>query len=440
MSNDLDFYRLKGLEYGQLTGVNIGVHALDDAFMLMHCGVGCKHKTTSQLSSHDLARNVVEREGWTEVGDAELITGASGRIGPYLRSWYARVQPSLIVVISVTFLDLTGEDLPFVVKEEGETIPCPVLRVSAPGTGGDLFLGYQNMVIAVLRTLDWKKKAQNAKGVAILGYYFDRYEGDHIGNLQQLGALLKILGLELQGVAFSGVSIDKLQAIPEQKYQLVFPLLQPKIKRIQRFTKRNLIEIHLPIGVRLTSEWLQIIGKEHGVPERLLQQVLHKKEEQTREKLQIAQRRCFGLKIGIVADLPHAIGLYSLLQELGFQVVFVGLRGDSFGGSAEFKEALERHKLPIEMELDILEHPSLQALITLVDELGQLDELDGLIASATEINAIENNLCWEGKKPFLLEFGFPCRDYHVTRPTPYMGYVGCLAFADRILSVLSRRY
>ena len=292
----LEYYRLKGLEYGQLTGVNIGVHALDDAFMLMHCGVGCKHKTTSQLSSHDLARNVVEREGWTEVGDAELITGASERIGPYLRSWYARIQPSLIVVISVTFLDLTGEDLPFVVKEEGETIPCPVLRVSAPGTGGDLFLGYQNMLLAVLRSLNWKKTVQNQRGVAILGYYFDRYEGDHIGNLQQLSALLKMLGLELGAVAFSGVSIDKLQVIPEQKYQLVFPLLQPKLKRLKRFTKRNLIQVHLPIGLRLTAKWLQIIGKEHGVPQRLLAQVIQKKQRQIGEKLQIAKRKFLAKK------------------------------------------------------------------------------------------------------------------------------------------------
>lgn len=432
----LEYYRLKGLEYGQLTGVNIGVHALDDAFMLMHCGVGCKHKTTSQLSSHDLARNVVEREGWTEVGDAELITGASERIGPYLRSWYARIQPSLIVVISVTFLDLTGEDLPFVVKEEGETIPCPVLRVSAPGTGGDLFLGYQNMLLAVLRSLNWKKTVQNQRGVAILGYYFDRYEGDHIGNLQQLSALLKMLGLELGAVAFSGVSIDKLQVIPEQKYQLVFPLLQPKLKRLKRFTKRNLIQVHLPIGLRLTAKWLQIIGKEHGVPQRLLAQVIQKKQRQIGEKLQIAKRKFLGLRIGLIADLPHMVGFYSFLQELGVEFAFVGLRGDSFGGREEFKKELQKLEIPEQDELLILDNPSLQAIVDLVDELGQLDDLDGVIASSTELNAIEQNVSWEAEEPFLLEFGFPCKHHHVTRPSPYMGYVGCLSFVDRILAVL----
>ena len=49
----LEHYSLKTLHLGRMTGVSLGVHAIPDAFLLMHTGVGCKYKAASQIANHD---------------------------------------------------------------------------------------------------------------------------------------------------------------------------------------------------------------------------------------------------------------------------------------------------------------------------------------------------------------------------------------------------
>ena len=60
---DLEHYALKSMEFGQLTGLSIGCHAIRDAFLLMHVGVGCKNKAVAHLMAHDAAEDANLREG-----------------------------------------------------------------------------------------------------------------------------------------------------------------------------------------------------------------------------------------------------------------------------------------------------------------------------------------------------------------------------------------
>ena len=86
----IEDYSLKSMHLAKMTGIMMGVHAIKDAFLLMHTGVGCKYKTAAQLSQHDWATHPNKKEGWTQVGDRAVIKGSSGRIGPFARSWAER--------------------------------------------------------------------------------------------------------------------------------------------------------------------------------------------------------------------------------------------------------------------------------------------------------------------------------------------------------------
>ena len=133
--HDLAHYALGTMSLGRLTGVSLGNHAIPDAFLLMHVGVGCKNKATAHLLAHDWAEHGNVREAWTEVGDRDLILGSSTRAAPYMRSWVSRMNPSILLMVSVTFIDLAGEDLKDVVSRAAEDLPCPValLPARAPG-------------------------------------------------------------------------------------------------------------------------------------------------------------------------------------------------------------------------------------------------------------------------------------------------------------------
>jgi nitrogenase molybdenum-iron protein alpha/beta subunit len=212
----------------------------------------------------------VEREGWTEVGDSELISGASDRIGPNPRSWVRRVDPGLVVVIAVTFLALTGEDTPSVVVEEAETVDCDVLYVDALGTHGDLHHGYASVLVELLKRMDLRAPAARPREVGVLGYLLDRYEGDHAGNLAQLKRLVSDMGLRLGPVMLSGRPWADVQAIGDSGVLVQRPYAAPHAKALRRVFKRTdraVVHTDLPMGLRGSTRWLRLVARAAGAPE-----------------------------------------------------------------------------------------------------------------------------------------------------------------------------
>ena len=104
-------FALKVHNYGRMTGVSVALHAVPDAFLVLHTGVGCKYKGSNQLMLHDLARPALHREGYTEISDIVFVKGSASRIGPYLRSWYEKRRPAYMAVVASTFIEMAGEDI-----------------------------------------------------------------------------------------------------------------------------------------------------------------------------------------------------------------------------------------------------------------------------------------------------------------------------------------
>ena len=441
---ELEHFRLKSLDQGQFTGTFMAVHAIGDGFLLMHCGVGCKHKATTQLSEHDLGKGAIHA-GWTEVGDAELIEGAAHRIGPYIRSWYDRMKPGIIIANSVTFLDLTGDDNRHTVEEANETVPCPVHFVRVPGYEGDLFSGYAAVVLAVARGLDWTRVPESPKTVSIAGYFFDRYEGDNLGNLTQLSSLLKSIGCSLKATLFSGAPYADLAQAPSAGTLLAFPVMHPQIRRLKRWTKRDPVPTDLPMGIEGTAQWLRTVGQATGANPSRVEQIINAQRTRTLQRLRMSRMALNGMRVAVFADLPHAVGLLHVLKDLGCTPVILGIRGHTLGGRDALMEAAARSNAIIDPELTIFENPSIHRVRNEMEGLLVDKQVDALIGSSTDINAVstldmnialhrDHGGMWTGCGPKIVEFGFPSRSHHVVRSAPTMGFNGVLSWADRLIN------
>ena len=451
MSADLEQFRLRSLDLGQLTGVSIAAHAIADAFLLLHSGVGCKHKATTQLSTHDWARGVVSREAWTEVGDASLIAGSADRIAPYARAWKERMHPGVMLLVSVTFLDLTGDDFADEVRKLDEAFvaqspPSRAILVKAPGYAGDLWTGYSAATLELVRRVDWSAPPDRPTQVSILGYFFDRYEGDHVGNLAQIGTLLKHLGLELGPVFLSGASWADLTAAPRARTTLLFPYAADRRKALERTTKRQLHGVDLPIGIRSTSAWLRRVGHAAGVDPARVEAVVGHQERATRERIGALVDRLRGQRVAVFADLPLLAGTLALLDEFGIEAVTVGIRGHSQGGRSDLAAAMERLGAPpLPDACAIHENPSIALVRESLRALLRAQRLDGVIGSATDMNAltslppeeffgVQGVADPERRGPFRLEIGFPAREHHCAYAMPFLGYSGVLMWLQRLLS------
>lgn len=440
----LEHFALKSMDYGQLTGLALACHAVPDAFLLMHVGVGCKNKATAHLLTHDWAEHGNVREGWTEVGDQDLILGASERAGPYLRSWVKRLEPGVVVVTSVTFIDLAGEDLADKLDVAARDLPCPVLHVKTPGYDPDMYAGYAKLVAAVVDHVDWSAPPTAPRQVTVLGNWFDRYEGDHEGNLQQLGALLKLAGLELGPVLLSGKPWADLLRAPESGLVVELPYTLPVRKRLKRRLKqRQVVQTDLPMGIGGTSRWVREVAAAAGVLDAAVERRIEARERYVRGKLATMVERWRSLRVAVVAEPPLAAGLCALLLEVGLQPVFVGLRGRTLGGAVAFADALDRDGHALPEDCRVVEDPSLHGLREVFADLLAQGHLHGVIGSAPDLNALTTLPAGllagveppdpQSRGPFLVELGFPCRDHHAMMPLPWLGYGGVLVLAQRIV-------
>lgn len=424
---ELEHFRLKSLDLGALTGLSIASHAIPDAFLLLHSGVGCKHKATTQLATHDLGRSVVDREAWTEVGDASLIAGSADRIAPYVRVWHERVRPAVMFVASVTFLDLTGDDFADEVRKCDAELPARIVLIKVPGYQGDLHTGYAAAVIEVVRGMNWKVTPDREE-VALIGYLWDRYEADHSANLAHIGALLEGLGLRLGPVLLSGEPLAKLCEAPRARIVATLPTMAGKAKTLARLTGRPTLTVDLPMGIRGTSAFLRTVAA--GQPG--VEAFIEAQEAQVRGALAPYLSRFAGQRVAIFADLPLLVGLVGLAEELSLQVELVGIRGHSLGGREALMAGLAR--VGARLDCPVLENPSLVAVREGCRGLLQEGRLDGVLGSATDLNAIRSIPAEELGTPFRLEVGFPCLEHHAVFPMPTMGYAGVLGWAQRLMA------
>lgn len=425
--------------YGRLTGVAVGLHAIADGYLLMHVGVGCKNKVT-HLLNHDWEQACNLRQGWTEVGDRDLIVGASARVGPYLRAWAERMDSGFVGAVSVTFLELAGEDVADEVLAIDAEMDVPVALIPALGFDGDEFDGYASVCQAVLQRLPWGQRPVDRRTVSLLGYWFDRYEGDHSGNLRQLAGLLKGLGLKQGPTVLGGSRFRELEDTVSSGLLIALPHLAPvrkKLRRLWRKVGREPVWTDLPMGIAGTSRWLRAVGAAAGVPRERVEALVQLRERRAQAPLRKMRSRWRGRRVAVFGEVPLAAGLCTLLSELGFTVALVGIRGTSLGGEAELRAILDRDGTNIDGAV-VRAAPSLHQIKQDLAAQLQGAGLDGAVGSATELNLL-TTLPPATKAdpgvpgPFLLELGFPCRSHHALMQMPFLGYGGVATLAQRLV-------
>jgi nitrogenase molybdenum-iron protein alpha/beta subunit len=463
----LEAFALKAHHYGRISGVSLASHAVRDAFLLLHSGVGCKYKAAAQISTHDWGRQPHRREGWTEVGDAALVRGAAARVGPYVRSWYDRQQPGLILVCSASHLEMTGEDIAAAVREAGTSVPCPVRYVPGFGFDGDLYSGYAAVLAAVLELVPWSSEAPKTGHVSVVGYPFDRYEADHTANLHQLASLLGELGLTLDAVLLSGQPLARLQRAARSSLLIALPTAR-SLDDALAATGREVVHTGLPLGLRGTRRWLQAVGQAAGVAPRALQRVTSRLERYARRELTPLRERVLGSRVALFADTPSAVGLAGFLEEVGLAVRLVGLRDRTMGGVEAFTQDLQALGATLRPDAEVWADPSLLRIRHGLGRLVRGGELAAVLGSAAEMRVLEGldpqggggrdpggasargfrspmaggpaasrSFPAAGRPPLArLTVGFPATGYHVIHPLPSLGYGGAVALGQRLLDAL----
>jgi nitrogenase molybdenum-iron protein alpha/beta subunit len=441
-SAELEAFALRAHHYGRITGVSMAVHSIPDAFLLLHTGVGCKYKAAAQLSVHDWARQPHRREGWTEVGDAPLIRGAAERIGPYVRSWYDRQKPGLIIVTTASHLEMAGEDIADAVRRADATVPCPVRYVHGLGFAGDLYDGYRAVVSTVLDEIPWSDVRPQKGRVAIVGYPFDRYESDQWANLHQLRNLIREVGRELVAVVPSGQPMARLAEAARAETLLVLPYAHALTDQLAA-TGRQVVQTDLPVGLRCTTAWLDHVARELGADHRKTAAAARRLAGYAEKELNLLRTRLVGGRSAVFAETPLAAGLTDLLDGLGLPPVLVGLRGRSLGGARALRKSLAPAGVDLRSDAVILDDPSLWTARAHLREGLSKGQILTALGSAAELGNLSQGHPGVGGgdgsevhrfAPLIL--GFPSSGYHALGALPTYGFGGAVTVGQRLLDGL----
>jgi len=423
------------MQLAKMTGIMMGVHAIKDAFLLMHTGVGCKYKTAAQISQHDWASHPNKKEGWTQVGDRAVIKGSSGRIGPFARSWYERRNPGFMAVTTAVFLELTGEDYSDAVRRtEEDDFPCPMAIIGTGGATGDFFTGYAAMLLEVAKKIDWEAQEIRPNEVAIMGHLFTRYEADQKADVTQLKVLLKAMGKELGPVFFSGCPYEKLTHAAGSEHILAFPYAKKTKRKIGKLVKpRPMTDVDLPIGIAGTSRWMREVAEATGADQARVEDYIAKQTRGVKKQIAKLRDRIAGTPVAVFAETPLAVGLVTLLTEFGLRPMIIGLRDATLGQEAAFLEGLEKNGIQLPDGAEVLSRPSLRNLRERLMNGVEQNQIYGVFGSSTELNLFRSMPRLGGRLPFMIEVGFPSTKHHVTYAIPMFGYNGVVAQAQRVL-------
>ncbi len=414
-------------------GLNLVVNAIRDSYLVVD-GPNCVIFRTSQIQgNHDWCSDLLRSSGFHRVADTDCTTeraavGDDRLLIDRLRGVDEQADCRLVMLSSMSPVAVTGRQYDKIVAELDPPLSHPVVTVPCGSLEGDWLHGYALALESLATQLPLKKAKINPGKTAVVGYMWDRNEGDHWANREELEDLLRTMGIEPVSWWLGGGSVDELSAIGEAGTIISFPYARKAAQILAGRTGAKLISCQLPVGLQGTISWIKDVAQALGCMEKA-QELIDQKLAETLPKLKwILPHGLLGKNLAIVSDPHLGRALENALDELGCNIVLRVNWSDEQNATPEENQGLGK---TITKASPLL----------LAEEIRKIQEDDGLDLIITNSNALISHVdsAGAGRLPFV-ELGFPSFNTHNLYQSPYMGFGGVLRLVDRVYNAISRGY
>ena len=439
-NHPLEAFEVEASPFGSLFGAFLASQAIPDSFFLMHTGVGCKLKGQGILEPHDWIGESHTRQCHTEFTDLDIITGTARRILPYARSWYRRRNSGVMVLVTSTPAEMIGEDFAQAAQEAQDELGIPVLYVPTPGHRGDLWDGYGRVQRAVLESMPLEGGQANAggePGIGLVGYLFDRYEGDCTGDIRELRRMVSgALGLGMGPVLLDGTPYKLMGGLNRDSVCSVLPYGHAAVEGLcDRLGSDHVIQSPLPIGLAGSAAWLKGLCDGLGRDRKHVEDWIHSEVQPIRDIKRFRSELGSIVSATVAADASLAAGLTIALAEMGIPTRLIFLLDRSLGGSKRYQRDLQRYLQEgtcDETSPRIVERPGAARFIEVMQQEKREEGFDLLLAPTTLTNLVDRS------STATLELGFPrYREHYFTR-SPLFGFRGAAHLWSRVANAMMR--
>jgi nitrogenase molybdenum-iron protein alpha/beta subunit len=412
------------MNFPTLLGVYLAVNAIPDAYILGD-GPDCLiYKSHFIHGRHDLASTLLRISGrhrvaFSNVCSRGVVKEHDEIIRRHIRTIDGLKESGLILVTSLPMCSITGVDYGRIIRSLAGKLSKPAIDLPPDSLIGDWLDGYAQVLSALVRGLGLSGKAKARKGppktAAVVGYFMDRNEADHLGNLAELRRMLSALGLETVSVWLGGEPAAALRRAAEADLIVSLPYGRAAARSLARLAGARLVETELPFGLPKTERFLRDVGKAAGRPQEA-EAFLAAELSRVVPRLKWIIPQCFlNRRVAFMGD-PYLFGGFcDIAADLGLVVEGAIVRSQGAPVGAE-------GGLPF----PVLHAP--RSSSPLVRQLVRAP-LDLFVT------------CWceqdfHSLRCPVLEFGFPSYRSHALYERPFLGPNGMLAFVERMADKL----
>ncbi|MDD3302448.1 MAG: nitrogenase component 1 [Candidatus Gracilibacteria bacterium] len=380
-----------------LTGIFMGVNALEDVALFVD-GPDCVfYKADMIYKTHDLFSKLKDASIDTKIYFSGIMPNK------IVRGYDDEIKRKLTFIEKnnnftlgiVTCMPVTG-----LIANQYENIYCDMQKdfIFIPSKTDKFRLdGYGDLLkeLAKYIKLD-ETKIKNKFGISIIGYLYDRNEGDCRGNIEEIKRLLNLIGVEINSIWLDGGKMIDLSKVELSSLIISFPYGKQATKILSKRMSIEYIDLEIPFGIKNTIKFIKQIGLKLGVDNKLIDEVIKSEFNEVKQKIDCLDSSKFiGKKFLYAGDTFLESGIIDIGNFLGMDHI----KTYSYSGSKKAKES---------------DH------------------------SKEEINLIICNGEFEIKSDYKIEFGFPSYNKHYLVNTPYMGFKGILNFVEGIYNEFNK--
>jgi len=422
----LDDLVIRSSSHTAFFGVYLATHAILDGMCMCHASVGCKVKTQEHLTAHDGVMDAHNRRRYSQFIDEDLINGSTAQLEEEIVAWHKRQQSGVVVIDGSTPISLQAQSMAGVIQRMEEQTGAHVVHVPARNYESDYFSGYADTIGTVLRRLEWNSGTPRADEVSIVGYVFDRYEADQIGNVAELRRLLLNLRLKSPAVFMSGEPYAHLKQAVNARCHLVLPHAASQQKVLQGLGVEY-CQTGLPMSLGGTKAWLRQVGAKLGVEQRANEVITHEMKR-LKPLAELARRQLAGRRFALFADAPRAAGAVATLMDVGMIPGLIGTLHFHCGGRAAVEAQLrEYHEIELPPGVEWLENPTPAEV-----RAARIDDCEVAFGTTIERQQLASRV------PAWVEYGFPSEDRHFVFPAPDLGFNGALRLWEQAMQALAQ--
>lgn len=419
--------------YPYLVGVTIVANAVRDLYLVTD-GPSCGFFRAEQVfGTHDLASTLLDmgsrhRAAVSSTHIDRLVDGQDRRFEELLQRVASAPFVPAVLVAGSPVTSMVGIPHAEIAARVAGATGKPIGVLPDRSLSADWVEGFADALTALARVLKLDGRPTRGR-VAVVGYFMDRNEEDHQGNLRELRRMLSAIGLEVVSVWPGGEDVASMSRAGEAAILLALPPGRDAASVLSGRTGATVVPVDLPFGPDAADRFLAAAGEACGRPGEAAAAIREEEARWAPALKWVVLHRFLDTRWVYGGDPGLVPGIREIANLAGAELALAAAWSRK---SPEGEPVVATSTLHGERAASLRRR--LEVIAPDFDLAIGNDDFLSLVPPFRPREAPGGAVVHVGRK---VEIGFRSPGHHAMFDQPYLGYRGFLCLVDRLVEALA---